>query len=186
MLEQAILWRRIDSPGHDACGLWSAAEGWRLAGTATFLAEGQPCLLQYQVECDSAWRTCAATVEGWMGSAEVSLAIAADAGERWSLNGVEYPELAGLVDIDLGFTPATNLVQLRRLSLQVGQGAEAPTAYLAFPELTLRKLEHRYQRVAADAYDYEAPCFGYAARLQVSECGFVTHYPGLWELEAPG
>lgn len=88
------------------------------------------------------------------------------------------------MDIDLGFTPATNRVQLRRLSLQVGQRAEAPKAYLAFPELTLRRLEHRYHRVAAAAYDYEAPCFDYAARLQVSEFGFVTHYPGVWEMEA--
>jgi hypothetical protein len=183
MLEQAILWRKLDAPGHDACGLWSVAGGWRLAGVATFLAEGQPCLLKYQVECDALWRTCAATVEGWMGSAEVGLAIAADAGERWSMNGVEYPELGDLVDIDLGFTPATNLVQLRRLALNVGQRAEAPVAYLHFPALILGRMDQRYHRVTAGEYHYESPAFGYDALLQVSEYGFVTRYPGLWDLE---
>jgi hypothetical protein len=88
------------------------------------------------------------------------------------------------VDVDLGFTPSTNLIQLRRLSLDIGQEVEAPVAYLHFPALTFGRLEHRYRRVALDKYDYQAPSFGYAAILQVSDLGFVTHYPGLWELEA--
>ena len=33
----------------------------------------------------------------------------------WKLNDVPVPELAHCVDLDLGFTPATNLMQLRRL-----------------------------------------------------------------------
>jgi hypothetical protein len=33
-------------------------------------------------------------------------------------------------------------------------------------------------------YDYQAPSVGYAAFLLVSDIGFVTQYPGLWELEA--
>ncbi|HZB44562.1 MAG TPA: putative glycolipid-binding domain-containing protein, partial [Pyrinomonadaceae bacterium] len=100
--------------------------------------------------------------------------------------GTEQAELAGLVDVDLGFTPATNLIQFRRLSLGVGHATDAPTVYLNFPELTLGRLEHRYHRVALDRYDYQAPRFDYTGILRVSAAGFVTHYPGLWELEALG
>jgi hypothetical protein len=115
----------------------------------------------------------------------VKLALEVVPGERWTLNGDEQgEEVAGLVDIDLGFTPATNLIQLRRLSLDISHEAEAPVAYLHFPELTLGRLEQRYRRVALDKYDYQAPGFGYTAILQVSELGFVTQYPGLWALEA--
>ena len=184
-LEQAILWRRLDSPGHDACGLWVSDNGWRLAGTAMFCSEEQPCHLSYEVDCDPSWRTRSASVIGWLGRTTVKLTLEAAPGERWTLNGDEQgAEVAGLVDVDLGFTPATNLIQLRRLSLGIGHEAEAPAAYLHFPELTVGRLEHRYRHVAVDKYDYQAPGFGYAAILQMSDLGFVTQYPGLWALEA--
>jgi uncharacterized protein len=184
-LEQVILWHRLDSPGHDACGLWGSDNGWHLAGTAMFRASEQPCHLRYEVHCDSSWRTRSASVIGWLGKTMVQLALEAIPGARWTVNGDEQgEEVAGLIDVDLGFTPATNLIQLRRLSLSVGQAAEAPVAYLQFPELTLGRLGHRYHRVARDQYDYRAPAFDYAAILQVSDLGFVTQYPGLWALEA--
>jgi len=185
VLEQTILWRRLDSPGHDACGLQALDGGWRLTGTAVFLSEeGQPCHLRYEVDCDAAWRARSARVSGWLGKAVVEIAIAAEPGGRWTLNGVEQPQVAGLVDVDLGFTPATNLVQLRRLALDIGQGADAPAAYLLFPELRFERLEQHYRRLTFNEYDYQSPRFGYAATLKVLEAGFVTRYPDLWELEA--
>lgn len=183
-LQQTILWRRLDVPGHDACGLWISDTGWRLAGTAVFRAEEQPCHLSYEVQCDSSWCTRSASVVGWIGKTSVKIALVALPGGRWTLNGDEQGEdVRGLWDIDLGFTPSTNLIQLRRLSLAVGDETEAPVAYLHFPELTLGRLEHSYCRVAHDKYDYRAPLFGFAATLQVSDLGFVTEYPGLWTLE---
>ena len=81
---------------------------------------------------------------------------------------------------------ATNLIAIRRLALDVGHASDAPAARLRVPELTLERLEQRYHRVGLDIYDYEAPGTGYAASLQVSDVGFVTRYPGLWEQEATG
>jgi hypothetical protein len=156
-----------------------------LVGTATFRFEKQPCHLSYEVDCEPSWRTRSVSVSGWLGKTPVRLAVEAVPGEPWTLNGDEQEnDVAGLMDVDLGFTPATNLIQLRRLALGVGQEAEAPVAYLQFPELTLGRLEHRYRRVAHDKYDYQAPAFDYAAILHVSDQGFVTQYPGLWALEA--
>src|SRR5689334_16157833 len=184
-LIQTILWRRLDSPGHDACGLWSSDYGWQLVGTAVFRAEEQPCHLSYEVHCDASWSTRLASVTGWLGKTPVNITLEVISDERWMLNGHEQgEELRGLIDVDLGFTPSTNLIQLRRLSLNVGDEAEAPVAYFHFPELTLGRLEHRYRRIALDQYDYQAPTFGYSATLQVSGLGFVTQYPGLWALEA--
>ena|SRR5712692_7412959 len=103
---------------------------------------------------------------------------------RWHLNGAEQPAVRGCVDVDLGFTPATNLLQLRRVALDIGQEADVPAAWLAFPELTLERLEQRYRRRGRDTYDYRAPSVPYEAPLHVNELGFVTLYPGLWEAEA--
>lgn len=181
---QTILWRRVDSPGHDACALLALEDGWALKGAALFRMNGQPCSLHYTIMCDPSWQTRSASVDGWVGGTEVKIHIDALPDQRWCFNGAEQSETDGLVDLDLGFTPATNLIQFRRLSLDIGQQTIAPTAYLRFPELTLGRLEHYYHRLAVDRYDYRAPEFDYTAILQVSDAGFVTEYPGLWELEA--
>lgn len=184
MLEQTILWRRLDLSGYDSCGLWSLDDAWRLAGTAVFRLDDQPCCLNYEVNCDASWRTQSAKVTGWMGRIAVQLELDALQEGHWNFNGSEQPQVNGLPDVDLGFTPATNLIQLRRLSLNIGQQVDAPVAYLDFPEFTITRLEHQYHRVAFDKYDYKALRFDYAATLSVSSVGFVTEYPGLWELVA--
>jgi hypothetical protein len=182
--EQLILWRRTDVCGHDSCGLWGTESGWSLAGTAIFALEGQPCHLAYEVDCDTTWRTRSAKVTGYIGRHALELRIVAMPGERWELNGTDQPEAAGCIDVDLNFTPATNLIAIRRLALGVGHESDAPAAWLRFPECTLEGLEQRYHRVTFDTYDYQVPRVNYTALLQVSDLGFVTQYPGLWELEA--
>jgi hypothetical protein len=158
--------------------------GWCLAGTAIFALEGQPCHLAYEVNCDAPWRTRCAKVTGYLGGHAVDLTIVAMPGERWQLNGMDQPEAAGCVDVDLNFTPATNLIAIRRLALGVGDASDAPAAWLRLPEGTLERLEQRYHRVTRHTYDYQAPHVGYAAPLQASDLGFVTQYPGVWALEA--
>jgi hypothetical protein len=180
-LDQSILWRRLDAPGHDACALWSTADGFRLEGCAVFALEERPCRLAYEVRCDAAWRTAGARVEGIIGT--IGLAFDIVPGERWALDGRDFV-LPGCVDLDLSFTPATNLIALRRLALDVGERADAPAAWLRFPELELEKLAQRYHRVARDRYEYESPDVGYAGTLEVTDLGFVTRYPDLWELDA--
>lgn len=184
ILEQTILWRRLDLTGYDSCGLWSLDDAWRLAGTSVFCLDDQPCCLSYEVNCDAFWHTRSAKVTGWMGTTSVQLELDVLQEGHWSFNGVEQPQLNGLIDVDLGFTPATNLIQLRRLSLSVGHQVDARVAYLDFPEFTITRLEHHNHRVEFYKYDYKAPRFDYVATLSVSDVGFVTQYPGLWELVA--
>ena len=94
--------------------------------------------------------------------------------------------MASCENIDLGFTPATNLLAIRRLNLSVGERGEAPAAWLASASMKLRVLPQSYTRVAKFEYDYEAPTLGYKGRLQVSKLGFVERYPGLFESSAAG
>ncbi len=94
------------------------------------------------------------------------------------------PNIGNCVDLDFGFTPATNLLQLRRLALDEGQAADAPAAWLsALPAGSLELLPQRYERRTAATYWYEAPSVGYAALLEVAPTGFILRYPGLWEAE---
>ncbi len=50
-----ILWKRLDTEGHDACRLLRRDDGWQVRGEAIFLHEGKPCSVSYDVRCDTAW-----------------------------------------------------------------------------------------------------------------------------------
>ena len=175
-----ILWRRLDTPGHDACRLEEKDAGWRLEGTAVFHEAGAPALLSYWLACDRAWRTRRGRVHGWLGEQSVDLTIERTAAGVWTLNDVVVSGLERYVDLDFGFTPATNLPQLRRLALTEGQSAEAPVAWLDVSSGTLSVLPQRYERRSEAMYWYEAPSVGYADLLEVGPTGFIHSYPGLW------
>ena len=183
MIVDSILWRRLDVPGHDACRLERTDAGWLLDGAAVFCEEGVVARLAYRIVCDSEWRSRQGRVEGWLGERAIDLRVARSADGVWSLNGVAVSRLDATPDLDLGFTPASNLLQLRRAGLKEGQGADLPAAWLDVAQATLSILPQRYERRSATTYWYEAPSFGYRGLLEVRPSGFVVRYPELWEVE---
>jgi hypothetical protein len=178
-----ILWRRLDVPGHDVCRLAQGDRAWRLEGVAVFQHEGVPACLGYEVECDDEWRTREGVVHGWVGARTIDVRIARTSDGVWTINEKVAPQVAGCIDLDFGFTPATNLIQLRRTTLQVGEAADVPVAWLDVDADVVQPLHQRYERRSGDLYWYEAPRFDYSALLRVNAVGFVTKYPKLWEAE---
>src|SRR4051794_24382695 len=47
----AMLWRRIDIPGHDMAECVRTRTGWRLSGVVLLAAPAGPCRLEYRVDC---------------------------------------------------------------------------------------------------------------------------------------
>ena len=184
MHDELVLWRRIDQPGHDAARLVWHHPFWQLGGTAVFAHEGVPCRIEYLVVCDERWRTSHGRVSGWLGGRHLRLDVTVDGAFRWRANGVECPALAECRDLDLSFSPATNLIALRRLGLGIGEESPARAAWLRLPDLVLEPLEQSYRRVGEREYEYEAP--GYTGLLEVDATGMIVRYPGRWEREAGG
>jgi hypothetical protein len=179
--ESSILWRRLDQPGHESARLCSRHSQWHLEGAAVFTHERQPCCLNYLVVCDSQWQTRSARITGWVGAETIELEILVDSAQRWRLNGNERSEVRGCMDLDLNFSPSTNLLPIRRLNLPIGQEAAVRAAWLRFPGFSLEPLEQHYRRVDATAYRYESAGGQFVTQLQVNASGFVTRYPGFWE-----
>jgi hypothetical protein len=182
-MTDTILWRRLDLPGHEIAGLKSGDEGWQLYGTAVFAFQGQACKLDYDIRCQANWRTAAARIQGAIGRRVVDIEIAVDGRQQWYVNGLHSPVVAGCLDLDLGFSPATNLLPIRRLALAVGASAEVRAAWLPFPVLELEPLPQTYRRDGARRYRYESRGGRFARDLAVDKLGFVTDYPGLWQVE---
>jgi hypothetical protein len=183
MIVDTICWRRIDTPGHDACRLEQRDDGWHLDGAAVFRLDRQPVRLVYHLACDARWCTREGVVSGWVGERNLALKIIRTAGGLWTLNKETRPSLEECLDLDFGFTPATNLSQLRRIALETGQAAQVPVAWLDVTSVTLSVLQQRYERRTTDVYWYEAPQFNFATELDVRSSGFGRLYPPLWEEE---
>jgi hypothetical protein len=80
----------------------------------------------------------------------------------------------------LSFTPATNLLPISRLALQVGERANVRAAWLRFPEGVLEPLDQTYARVADRQYAYESSGGTFRTLLDTTALGVVTDYHGLW------
>jgi hypothetical protein len=188
ILNQTITWRRLDEPGHEFAQLFFEDNVWRLSGTAIFAfgrPQRQPVRLDYLVKCDANWQTQSASVSGWVGDETISIDISVNEARRWRLNGVEVPAVEGCLDIDLNFSPSTNLLPIRRLRLNVGDEVAATAAWLRFPDFRLEPLAQSYRRISSAGYRYESGGGEFVAQLSVNEVGFVTSYPNLWVVEAP-
>lgn len=183
MKNPAILWRRLDLPGHEACRLTEREAGWDLAGTAIFAYEGQACRLDYAIACDEQWRTLSALVSGWVGEQDVEIEVIRDEAGLWRLNLDLIPEVEGCIDVDLNFSPSTNTLPIRRFDLEVGQSVQVRAAWLRFPSFRLEPLEQSYTRVGANLYRYESAGGRFVASVEVDEAGLVREYGEIWGRE---
>ncbi|MEJ2708727.1 MAG: putative glycolipid-binding domain-containing protein [Anaerolineales bacterium] len=179
----SILWHRLDRPGHEIARFVRQSSGWHLSGTSVFAHEHQPCQLDYQIICDTAWYTRSARVVGWLGAETIDLELKVDANQCWVMNDEEYFEVEGCTDLDLNFSPATNLLPIRRLNLAVGEAATVKAAWLRFPSFNLEPLEQVYRRLETTVYRYESAGGRFVTELQVNAAGFVTNYPDIWVKE---
>lgn len=176
------LWKRIDAPGHDAALLVENGPGHALSGTAVFEHEGRPACLNYSVELKPDWTTESGRITGFVAGERIDVTIQRRA-DGWYLNG-ESQGLGHLVDLDYGFTPATNLQQIQRLRLPRGKRVEVPVAWFDVGSTKLIELPQVYEKRDDLTYPYEGPMFGYKAVLQLAESGFARVYPELWVMEA--
>ena len=182
-LLRTFFWRRLDQPGHDICRLFQITDGWRLAGAAIFLDAGRTHDFRYEVNVDQRWDTRSATVAGHSGGKPIELKFHPVDGKLWQSGTNQVPMTKECIDIDLGFSPATNIVAIRRLGLRVGQEAESPAAWLNYKTMRLTTLPQTYRRIDKARFQYQAPTVNYRGILRVSAIGAVISYPRLFKLE---
>ena len=179
-----VLWNRLDQEGMDACRIRAADEGWAIEGTAVFGDDENPVVnLSYRLLCESDWRTRGADVHGWIGNRDWCLQITRRPDGIWMANDHPIDLTGGLLDVDLGFTPASNTNAIRRLDLGIGEKVETIAVWLDMADWTMKPLTQTYERLSLTVYAYESLQHGYKAELQVNTFGIVLDYPGLWKAE---
>jgi hypothetical protein len=179
----SAFWRRLDMPGRDAARVSRTANGYELFGQSVFLDPRGPAALRYVLDLAPDWSTRAGRITGFIGEQAVdSHIVRTPAG--WTSNGKDFG-MTGVVDLDLGFTPATNMAQLSRVRLAIGEAIELDVAWLDAGDQRLVRLPQAYRRMSEFDYDYNSPTVGYSATITLAPSGFAAVYPGLWEIDGP-
>ena len=198
-MTDALFWRRTDIVGgeHAIC---TERGGLRARGTA-LAASPVPYTCRYEIVTDDTWATarCEVTVEGAGFLRSVRLEHAAG---RWRVTATEQGNLDAVllaaghsradqpgsedpgtlfaaVDVDLGGSPLTNTLPIRRLGVLNLPGVRhtVDVAWILVPSLVVVPAKQTYVANEDGVVSFSSGSF--AADLQVDERGYVRHYPGL-------
>jgi hypothetical protein len=175
------LWQWLQSPGLERFELVRAADDWIFRGTILTLAGNAATEAKYEIVCDRSFRTRRANVSVRDATGERTLQIATENGQ-WYANGRENHTVIGAIDIDLGWSPSTNTLPIKRLQLEIGQtSGEFLAAWVRFPDLTLQPLSQEYVRLAERQYRYSSRGGAFTANLLVDDEDLVLDYEGFWQ-----
>ncbi len=175
MTTRRVAWRRSDEVEADEhCTLTRRDTGLALVGTVLGSEAGVPVRIEYRVMADASGHTTAVHVRDLRGFEQRAIALERDAKGNWRLDGVAARSLRGCTDVDLGCSPSTNTLPIRRLGLRVGATKTIQAAWVRFPELTVVKAAQTYTRLDESTYRYASGTF--EAELTVDDEGLVTTY----------
>jgi len=179
MTTRRVAWRRSDEVATDEhCTLTLRDGGLSLVGTVLGAEGGLPTWVEYRVLADGAGLTTAVHVRDLRGFVQRSISLARDSRGRWTVDGQAAPALRGCTDVDLGCSPSTNTLPIRRLRLAIGASHTIQAAWVRFPELTVAKAAQTYTRL--DEFTYRYASGDFEAELAVDDEGLVTTY-AVWQ-----
>jgi len=176
-----IMWRRVDSTGLEVCELTRGQDVHSLHGLVLLRSGRNPCTLEYWIDCNEGWETRKVRIRGSVGSRDVDLRLKVDRQKRWFLDGKRQHQVDGCLDVDLGFSPSTNVLPIRRLRLKPGARREVTACWVEFPSLAVRPLPQVYEKKDRRTVHYESRGGRFHRDLEVASNGMVISYPGLWE-----
>lgn len=190
-MERTVMWSRLDSAGMEHLALHRDGSRVVADGTVLLLRGEEPLRIGYSLSLTSAWQVRMVSVDIPGGTPRV-LRLKTDGEGNWETGLNEpLPDLEGCLDVDLAFTPFTNSLPIRRLSLAEGDSAELKMVYVTVPDLHVHADGQRYtcqvdegDREAGDwrgVYRYQAGARGRDVELAVDSDGLVRDYPGIFK-----
>ena len=175
MATRRVAWRRSDEVATDEhCTLTQRDSGLSLVGTVLGSEGGVPVRIEYRVLADAEGLTTAAHVETCVGSNSGRSILERDAKGNWTVDGTKVRGLKGATDVDLGCSPSTNTLPIRRLRLGVEASKTIKAAWVRFPELTVVKADQTYTRI--DEFTYRYASGDFEAELTVDDEDLVAAY----------
>lgn len=163
--------------------LVAGAGGYEMGGTTLIMHDDVRVEINYRVEVASDWSTRIATID--IAALALNHQVAVPKPGIWLINGERRTDLDGCSDIDLGWTPATNTIPIRRLQLEGRDSTTIRAAWLKWSELQFMASDQSYTKTGAATWRYASGNF--SAELLVDDHGVVLAYgdPPIWREENP-
>ena len=93
------------------------------------------------------------------------------------------PELDGIADCDLGFSPLTNAMPVLRDRLDTsGKPFEIDVAWVSVPDLTVHRDHQIYEAKGARHVRFRSPAADFERTIALTHSGFVLDYPDIAQL----
>jgi hypothetical protein len=196
-MRRLLLWRGLDVWRAEIASVELTDHGVRASGTQLGV-EPVPYRLDYRLDAGEEFATMSlevdATGQGW----SRRLSVVRDVDGAWRCEtggegdarlppaGGEVDGLRDALDCDLGFSPLTNLMPVRRHALHERPGAaDFLMAWVSVPDLGLHESRQRYEHVGREGeraivrfHDLGLHA-GFTAELELDADGLVRVYPGL-------
>jgi hypothetical protein len=122
------------------------------------------------------------TVPGFITS---RLAVRVADGPALTLERGVSPELEGVLDCDLGYSPLTNAMPvLRDHPHQHGPAKEIDVAWVSVPDLAVHRDRQVYEPLGGDRLRFASPAADFERVIELTSDGFVREYPDIARLAA--
>jgi hypothetical protein len=175
-----IIWRRnLDDHSFEECVVTATPDGFGIAGHVVAAQDGAPLIVRYDIGCAQNWSAYSVTIDQRFGDAQRHLRLER-AGDGWLVDGAHDVRLDGCAEPDLGLTPSTNALAIRRIGLAIGQAAEIRCAWVKFPALSVEPSLQRYERLGDHDYRYNNVASGFTALVAVDALALPVSYQNIW------
>lgn len=163
-------WQTWEGDGDETVTLRWENEGWTALGEVTRER------VSYVIRLTAIWQVTQFLL--FRDQDEPDLWLGTDGPGRWGeVNGAHRPDLDGCSTLDIGCTPFTNTLPIRRLSLDVGDAADITTALVDVETLGVVPVRQRYEHRAAQRWGYTNLDSDFTTEFTVDDYGLVNDYP---------
>jgi len=165
-----VRWQTWDGAGDETLSLRWENEAWTAIGEVGREA------VSYVIRLSPLWQVRQFLL--FRDQDEPDLWLGNDGAGRWGeINGAHRPDLDGCIDIELACTPFTNTLPIRRLQLDVGDGAELAVATIDVETLGIVPARRRYEHLEHGRWRRTDIGSGSTVEFRVDEYGLVHDEP---------
>lgn len=176
-----LIWQHLDAPGWEHVRVITDHPGWTVYDSILVREHhGQVLRGGYTLVTDKSWRTLELRLmlESAPGSME-GIHLLTEGDGRWTdANDQPIPELDGILDVDIQWTPLTSSLPVNRLQLVQGEESTTPVAYISMPDLVIQPMTQKLTRVDDTRIKRQPGGGAGAQELSVDADGLVTEAQG--------
>jgi uncharacterized protein len=192
-VSRALVWQGLDAWRAEYADVWLRDERLVARGVQVGV-DPFPYEARYSLDTSPGYDTAHLSVNASGAGWSRHLDLRRDAAGAWDISvgasgEVDLPdpggnpaEFDGARDCDLQSCPLTNTPPvLREGLLEGGDAVNLTMAWVALPELTVRRSDQRYEPIEANRVRYVSLDSDFTAELELDDDGLVVMYPGLAE-----